>query len=456
MALVLAAAGLFLYARLDADLTGAIDHGLDARADDLASLLRAGSLRPGPGVAAVRLGTAGESIAQLIDPRRGRVVTATPGLEGAPVLSAAELARARTEELLVERASPGRLAGAWRLLALPVKDATGAALVVVVGAPLDGRERALAALRTQLLVVGPVALLLVAWAGYGLAMAALRPVELMRRQATAISMRRPGERLPLPRTHDEIARLGQALNEMLARLEGAFQRERRFVADASHELRTPLARLKTELELALRRERSPAELRAMVRSGAEETDRLVRLAEDLLLLARVQEGTLPVRLEPCEAGRLLATVAKRFRRQAEHDGRSVLTQAVIGPSAFLADALRLEQALGNLVDNALRHGGGTVTLQAVHRNAQLQLHVKDQGPGFPPGFLGRAFQRFTRADDARGPGGAGLGLAIVEAIAQAHGGQAHAENPAEGGADVWITLPDRRPGSDTSAPASPP
>ena len=133
-----------------------------------------------------------------------------------------------------------------------------------------------------LVVVVPVALLLASLLGYALATAALRPVEAMRVEAAAISGSEPARRLPLPSSHDEIRRLGETLNEMLDRLELALERERAFVADASHELRTPLAALKTELELALRRPRTPEELEHAVRSAAEETDRLVRLAEDLL------------------------------------------------------------------------------------------------------------------------------------------------------------------------------
>ena len=446
MGFVLAATGLFLHQRLNSDLTRAIDQGLDSRADDLASLVRAGSL--GTGVAAVGFGHAGESVAQIIDPIGEQVVESTPELEDVPLLSTTELVRAQVEEVFADRASVRGLSGPWRLFSLPVMGANGQALIVVVGAPLDGRERALAVLRTQLFVAGPLLLLLAAVAGYVLATAALRPVERMRRRSSAISMTRPGERLPIPPAHDEIARLGKALNEMLARLEGAFQRERGFVSDASHELRTPLARLKAELELAKRPGRSRDELEASVRFAAEDTDLLVRLAEDLLLLARVQEGTLPLRLKPCVAEELLATVAGRFRRQAESAGRPIEVSG--GRQEFVADSLRLEQALGNLVDNALRHGGGTVILSAARRDARVELHVTDQGPGFPQEFLGRAFERFTRADEARGPGGAGLGLAIVEAVARAHRGECQAENRPEGGADVWIAIPDPPASSSTT------
>jgi signal transduction histidine kinase len=229
---------------------------------------------------------------------------------------------------------------------------------------------------------------------------------------------------------------------MLARLESALARERAFVADASHELRTPLALLKAELDLALRRPRSPEELERALRSAADETDRLAQLAEDLLVLAHSDRGELPLRRERIRVRELLERVAERFARRAAEAGR---TLAVDAPEdlAVDADALRLEQALGNLVDNALRHGGGAVVLAARGEGAVVSLHVTDEGGGFPPDLLPRAFERFTRGDEARSGGGTGLGLAIVDVIARAHGGSAHAAGRAPGGADVWLELPGR-------------
>ena len=160
-------------------------------------------------------------------------------------------------------------------------------------------------------------------AGYLLAGAALRPVEAMRRRAAAITAATPGSRLPVPAANDEIARLAETLNDMLGRLEAALRHEQRFVSDASHELRTPLALLRTELELALRRTRTHDELEAAVRSAAEETERLTRLAEDLLLVARADHGELPVRRERIHARELLERVASRFAGRAAELGRTV-------------------------------------------------------------------------------------------------------------------------------------
>jgi signal transduction histidine kinase len=286
-------------------------------------------------------------------------------------------------------------------------------------------------------------LLLASLAGYGVTALALRPVERMRRRAGAISSAEPGVRLPVPRARDEIGRLGDTLNEMLARLEAAFARERTFVSDASHELRTPLAVLKTELDLAVGRGRSREELEGAIRSAVEETDRLVQLAEDLLVIARFDQGRLPVRLAPVDVDDVLADVRARFAIRSRETSRALLADAPDG-LRLTADPERLRQALGNMVDNAFRHGQGTVRLSARASNGHVQLHVSDEGPGFPIDFIDAAFERFTRGDEGRGRGGTGLGLAIVEAIARAHRGQAGASNRPEGGADVWLELPTKR------------
>jgi len=282
-------------------------------------------------------------------------------------------------------------------------------------------------------------LLLAALAGYGLAAAALRPVEAMRVRAQAISGSTPAARLPQPAARDEISRLAETLNEMLDRLQAAVEHERRFVADASHELRTPLALLRTELEVALRRPRTREALEDALRSASEETERLTRLAEDLLLIARSDAGELPLRRERVPAAEVLDVVVRRFQPLAARRGR---TLDLVDPDGIVLDAdpVRLEQALGNLVDNALAYGSGTVRLSATPAGRLVELHVSDDGPGFPRGFLPEAFERFSRPDDSRSGAGSGLGLSIVDLIAEAHGGHAGARNRTEGGADVWLAV----------------
>ena len=227
---------------------------------------------------------------------------------------------------------------------------------------------------------------------------------------------------------------------MLARLEAAFEHERRFLGDASHELRTPLALLRAELDLALRRTRSRDELERVVRSAADETERLSRLADDLLLVARSDQGGLPMRLEPVRLSELVVRVRDRFAVRADALGGGSSSKGH-STRSWLADPLRVEQALANLVDNALVHGAGAISLREHVSGDVVELHVSDEGRGFPPAFEARAFERFSRADEARSGGGSGLGLAIVALIARAHGGEAHLRNSESGGADMWITLP---------------
>jgi two-component system OmpR family sensor kinase len=435
MAVVLSATGLFLYLRLGAELDGATDRSLRSRTDDVVTLLR----QPGAGN---RLGQLG-GVAQVLRASDDAVLHSTPQLSDRPLLNPAEVARARNEPIALIRSSVPGSDDPAKLLAGPV-DVSGERLVVVVGASLEGREEALEGLLTQLFIGGPVALVLSSLVAYGLAAAALRPVESMRREAEAVSAAEPGRRLPLPAARDEVARLGETLNRMLGRLETALARERRFVSDASHELRTPLAALRAELELALRRARSPEELEEAIRSAAEETERLSQLAEDLLVLARSDGGHLPVRPERLAAVELLSDVRERYARRAADAARPLEIQTD-DHLELLADRLRAEQALGNLVENALRHGQGRIVLRASRDEDRVELHVQDEGPGFPPAFLEHAFEPFSSGDEARSAAGAGLGLAIVDVIARAHGGRARAAN-VDGGADVWLELPDVSPG----------
>jgi signal transduction histidine kinase len=335
-----------------------------------------------------------------------------------------------------------------RLLAVPLEQGRE---IAIVGVALDDQREAL----SLLLVLGGLgllaALLVASAAGYWVAGIALRPVEAMRREAQAITDT-PDRRLPVPPVDDEIGRLAVTLNAMLERLEraGAAEREavakeRRFIADASHELRTPLTILKSEIDVALQEQRSPEELRAALASSGEEADRLVRLAEDLLVLARADEGRLPIAPEDVDVRELLDGIAARQGRQA--GAREIVVEAPPGLTVH-ADPQRLRQAVGNLFDNAVRHGDGPIELRGEAHDGEVRIGVRDHGPGFAPDFAARAFERFSRPDGGRS-GGTGLGLAIVEAIARAHGGWA-AAIPVERGAAVEIALPS----SSTHAVAS--
>jgi two-component system OmpR family sensor kinase len=432
MAAVLGAAGAILYAQFQGDLDAELDAALRAQAADIGALVEAGR---GPGVVALSR----ERLAQIYA-HDGRVLASTPAAARLRLLTRAQVRQAARAPVRIERLKlPGADA---RVHALPARHPSGMTAAVAVGDFLERRDHSLERLRTLLLIAGPLALLLACLAGHELAGAALRPVDDMRSRAEQITDDQLSERLPVPPAHDEIGALANTLNSLLDRVEAAVERERRVVSDASHELRTPLTTLRAELELALRRERDPQELRAALESAAEESERMTRLADDLLVLARADQGALPIRTEPLVARDLLHAALARSRTAAGNDGRSIVVRDGTDDAARVrADRDRAAQAIDNLVTNALRYGAGTITLTAQAGPELVELHVVDEGRGFPDDIIDRAFERFGRAHEARSSGaGSGLGLAIVEAIAHAHGGHAGARNLPEGGADVWIAF----------------
>ena len=417
MALVLALAALLVYVRMKETLDDGIDGSLRSRADSLAALVE----RSGPAITPAEgsLAEAEEAFAQVLD-RDGRVRGATGGAL-TPALSEAEARRGTRESFVLERAVPG-VDGDARVL---VRPAGGYA--TATGASLEDRDETLAELIATFAVGAPIAILLASGVGYLLARSGLAPVESMRRRAEQVSLQRSGERLPLPEARDELRRLGETLNEMLARLERSFEREREFVADAGHELRTPLAALKTDVETALSERAGDADRREALTAALAEIDHLAQMAEDLLTAARSADGQLPLHREPANVRELLEQTRRRFAQRARNEGRAIRVDAPAHLTAEL-DPLRMRQALGNLVDNALRHGEGTVTLRA---REGVEIEVRDEGPGIALGQA--AFERFARGERTRG--GSGLGLAIVRAIAEAHGGEARID-----GAAVLISI----------------
>lgn len=303
--------------------------------------------------------------------------------------------------------------------------------VLAVGTERSDSDAAAASIRTQLLVGGPIALAMASLLGYLVSGAGLKPIERMREQAATISARSSSERLPLPVANDEVRRLGITLNAMLDRLDGALQRERRFVAEASHELRTPLALLRTELDLALDRPRTPDELTLAVESAREETARLISLANDLLSLAGADSSYRSLQRSRIDVGSLLSAVVVRFRPTAQMADRSI-TSYVEAPIAIDADRARLEQVISNLVDNALRHGRGDISVTAsATSTGQVTIDVADEGPGIPEDLIARSGELFNHEATGRG-----LGLAIVRAIVEAHGGHLEVS-----GAHVAVFLP---------------
>jgi two-component system OmpR family sensor kinase len=429
-------------------LLSSTDSSLRSRA---AVLGRAAGSGPGSGAPTWSVRIRDEVLAQVFDPS-GRMVASSPGAGTQPVPSARQLAAARRGAVpasihLNDNGDSAQAGEHIRLLASPVAQPDGT-WVVVVGESLESNDQAIGRVTRAAAVGGPPAVLFAGLAAWLLAAAALRPVERMRRQVAEISEHDRSTAIEVPRTGDEIAALAVTLNRLLARLQQALDRERGFVADAGHELRSPLAVLQAELELASRPGRSLSELTDAVTAAAGETDRLVRLAEDLLVLARSDDGAAQLRYEPAPVDALLA--AALAGAQVRADGLGVALELVAGPDLEAeVDTGRVRQAVDNLVDNALRHAprGSSVRLSAFAQRDDLVIEVQDDGDGFPPEFLPHAFERFRRAEAARtrDNGGAGLGLAIVWAVVRAHHGRATAENRPGGGATVRIELPFIRP-----------
>ncbi|HSS37068.1 MAG TPA: ATP-binding protein [Patescibacteria group bacterium] len=428
MALVLVGLGAFAYLRVGADLLDAVDIGLRSRAQVLVRAVQIAQdeeLISDTG----RLIDPDEAFAQVLDPT-GRIVDSSSAVADIALLSAAEIEAVHGPGFVSRRIEG--LDDPVRLLSVIV-DRPDGRLAVVVGATLGDTDEAMDRLLVALSVVGPLALLLTAGAGWLLAGAALRPVEQMRREAAALTASDPLRRLPVPTTGDELSRLATTLNAMLDRLQEAMSRERRFVDDASHELRTPLATLRAEIDLALARPRTPAELEAALLSARDDVDRLQRLTDDLLVLARSHGGRIPVRREPAALDELLDSAIASVRAQAIAGGVDVTSDA---PADVIeVDPNRVRQAVANLLENAVRHTprGGRVRVTAVRDGGLVRIAVQDSGSGFPPELLAAAFDPFERgADDPADREGTGLGLAIVQAVADAHGGAAFAENTPEG------------------------
>jgi two-component system, OmpR family, sensor kinase len=287
----------------------------------------------------------------------------------------------------------------------------------------------------------------------------------MRRQAAAASEREP-VLLEVPRTHDEIEALASTLNDLLARLHGALGRERGFVAAAAHELRTPLANLKLSLELGARPGRSAAELAGTVGEAREELDRLIVLAEHLLVLAQLGDAVPLVLARPCDLGATARRALDAFAPVAA--GRKVTLQLSGGDVPIVsADDAAVRRMLENVLDNAIRHApeGSTVEVSLGIEDGRegsgtapswIVLEVVDEGPGFPPDFLPIALEPFSRPDHGRNRrfGGAGLGLAIVRALAEAHGGEVVVANRAGPGALVRIRLPVQVPAAGDPGPST--
>ncbi|MCX5194936.1 HAMP domain-containing histidine kinase [Streptomyces sp. NBC_00249] len=443
MAAVLAAGGLWLYALLRANLLDNTTGRTELAARKVAAQLDAGTLPPdgrlpapegGVDLVLVRDGQ-GRTVAASGDP-----ATTTPGLDAVRPGPGND-----SRSAVLPPAGPGaqrRVVVAVEAPGPPGAHAPRTVYGMTVLGDVDDATRAIAA---GLLAGAPPLIAFAAALAWWVTGHALRPVTAIRTGLASVTASELGRRVPDPGGADEIARLARTVNDTLDRLERSDARQRQFTADASHELRNPLAAVRSRLEVALAVERPDRE---SVAAALAETERLQRIAADLLLLARLDGGPAPGRAEPVDLALLAAEDAAR--RPAP---RVPLRLDAPAPVPAYGDPARLERALANLADNALRYARSGVTVRARERDGWAVLEVADDGPGIPEADRGRLFERFVRldADRGRAGGGTGLGLAITREIARAHGGDVRALGAPGGGARLVLRIPSARVGQHRQA-----
>jgi signal transduction histidine kinase len=414
-----------------------VDHQLDAQLRSKAMRLAGQVSRDGPNSVHAMTPYASSMQVVLIAPN-GQVARSSPALAGATLLDADQLAATRRDDggYWFVGAGPD-----YRLYAVPAP-ALGGTWVVVVATPLMLQNELSASVTTALVGAAVAVVVLGGIGAWFLAGVALRPVERLRREVASISDTDPGVPVLVPATGDEVAALAETMNSLLTRMAAGLARQRQFVADASHEVRTPLANLRTALELAGRPGHSAGELREAVRHAEQEAIRLGHLVDDLLVLAAVDDR-IPLDLLPDEpVGPLLDAALIAARPAADLKDVTLRLVTDDGLTAAMHPG-QVRQVLDNLLSNAVRHTppGSEVVLSAIAVGDTLLITATDEGAGFPVGFAEHAFERFRRADHGRSAGGSGLGLAVVRAVARAHGGDATATNRPTGGAVVRVRIP---------------
>jgi signal transduction histidine kinase len=442
LAVALAAVAVVLVTALAAALNRGLNDSARQTAQEVAALVDANRL-PDPVPVA-----AGTAVVQVVD-SGGRIVAASAGADRlVPLLSereAASVARSRTGVMLDGR--PYGLPEVLRVVAAPGHRGE----TVIAAVSYDAVRDSLVTVAHALLIGTPALLLLMIWVIWLITGSTLRPIAALRRAAERVTATGVPRGLPVPEARDEVHSLAVTLNDMLSRLEAAQQRQRRLVSDTAHELRSPIASIRAQLEVALDHPESQG-WEQTARDVLADTMRLARLAEDLLMLARLEEragqaGDRPPAIEgrrpPVPVATDLADLAIEVSA-CYAQARVPVSADAPGPCPVSGDAEGLRRMLVNLIDNAVRYAASRVRFTVAAAGAGgadgervALVTVTDDGPGIPPGQLEQAFDRFTTLDDARarGPGetgGAGLGLAIVRATAIAHGGTAWLSNAGPG------------------------
>ena len=373
-----------------------------------------------------------------------RLVYRSPDLFNAPAL-------VQGAELAVEPKENGRFhtvvetGDYWRIFTLRHRDPGGRVWKIRILEELGDVQGALRRLKIAFLHLAPIGILVSLSGGLVLSGKALAPVANIIKLAHEIEPKALSLRLPHPGVDDEIGRLVDTLNHMLARIEASFETMKRFISDASHELRSPLATLRNTVDVTLAKPRSGEEKTAALQSIGEEVDRIRTLVEDLLLLARADSGRVVMQMKPVSLALILETQVEAHQAKAQ-ERNTRLEIASLLPDEVLGNERWLLQVVGNLLGNAINYTplGGTVTVAMARTAETLQFSVSDSGPGLPEDDLERVFERFFRSDPSRSRGhvqGQGLGLAIAAWVVEEHDGRIRASNRPEGGATFTVTLP---------------
>ena len=433
LAVGLLVGGIALTVILRAGLERASDNAARQTAGEVVALIAGGRL-PDP------IPAGGTTVVQVVD-EQGRVLAASVGADR---LVPAIPADVRTSAL----AGPITMSGSAFGIQGPVRVVASAAgteaepTTVVVAAPAGDIDQAVGVVRISLIAGFAVLLAVLAAIAWRLIGATLRPVEALRVSAERITGTGSAGSLPLPRSHDEIRRLAQTLNDMLGRLADSRKRQRSFVADAAHELRSPLTSLRTQLEVAAATGDEPVAADLLA-----EVDRLTALVNDLLLLARVDDAQ-PPQLQRVDLAALTQDCVQRFST-----ARVPVTLTMVSAPVVRGEPMAVDRVLVNVLDNAVRYASSAVAVAVSSTPQGAELVVTDDGPGVPSEDRGRILERFTRLDDARDrdTGGSGLGLAIVDELVRQLGGSVSLGDARDGVDNPGLRLQIRFPPMDSTA-----
>lgn len=445
LAVVLAVFCAGIYFALRQSLSRNLNEAVENRVEVLLGLIEYDSGRPT--LAGVELPgdkDTGETFARVFDGSGGVTFDDSTAFGGVPVDDSA------VEQALRDSPATRSVKGDERTLRVRIVPIQGDPAVVgalEVGLNEDDVADTLGILLLIMTIAYPVTLAVASFGGVFLAGRALSPIDRLTGLAQRISAADLSQRLDLDLPNDELGRLARTFDEMISRLDGAFQRQRQFTADASHELRTPLTAIKGQAEVALQRDRNPEAYRQSLAAIDNEADRMIRLTASLLNLARADSGQIPITFESLDVAEVIGAAAEQARPAAEQ--RRVRLVLNPSPHVHLAgDKVLLIQLTLNLLDNAVKYSppGGEVTVGCENNDSEVVLRVRDTGIGIEPDAITHIFDRFYRVDRARSrtEGGAGLGLSISRWIAEAHGGSISVQSEPGKGSTFSVRLPLRR------------